>query len=256
MKSRIPVLTYHSIDESGSVLSTSPEVFETQMKFLKEASFSVLSLADVADHLRRGRHFAEKTVSITFDDGFKNIYHTAYPILKEYGFKATVFLVTGHCGSDNGWDGQPQGIPIMDILNREEIADMSARGLDFGAHTVSHPDLPKLPDDIAADEITGSRLWIEELTGRKVDFFAYPYGSRNRAVENVVRQQFSGACSTDLGFVSMKSSVYALPRIDMYYFSRNNFFSLLESHLFSQYVGVRSALRKIKYQAIRYVRAS
>ncbi|MEO6051263.1 MAG: polysaccharide deacetylase family protein, partial [Pyrinomonadaceae bacterium] len=94
----IPILTYHSIDESGSVISTAPDVFRQQMKFLKEANWNVVSLSELACLFLNKTPLKSQTAVLTFDDGFRNFYTTAFPILEEYNFKATVFLVTDYCG--------------------------------------------------------------------------------------------------------------------------------------------------------------
>ncbi len=100
---KIPILTYHSIDNSGSVISTTPERFRSQMQYLSDSSFNVISLNEIATCIREKQPFPSRSLAITFDDGFKNNYDIAYPVLKEYGFSAIIFLVTGYCGRNNRW---------------------------------------------------------------------------------------------------------------------------------------------------------
>ena len=107
-QSTIPILTYHSIDDSGSIISTDPKKFRAQMQHLVDTSCSVISLADIVTCIRNNRPLPPKSVAITFDDGFKNFLNIAYPILKEFEFTATVFLVPGFCGQNNQWKGQWQ----------------------------------------------------------------------------------------------------------------------------------------------------
>jgi len=243
---RIPVLAYHSLDDSGSVISTAPERFRHQMQFLAGSGFTVVSLKDIADHIGRGESFPDKSLVITFDDGFRNVYDVAYPVLESHGFGATVFLVSGFCGKKNDWYGQPEKIPVMDLLDWDHITEMASHGIDFGAHTVNHPDLSGIALHQAVEEIAGSKAEIQEHLGRAVRFFAYPYGSVTRDIMDVVEEHFEGACSTELGFVTLDSSIYSLPRIEMYYFSRNNFFSWMDSPLFSNYIRVRKMLRSMR----------
>lgn len=89
----IPVFTYHSIDDSGSVISTSPTKFREQMNHLKQSGFHAIGLGDITRCIRQNRPFPSGAMAITFDDGFKNVHEVAYPVLKEFGFQATVFLV-------------------------------------------------------------------------------------------------------------------------------------------------------------------
>jgi len=243
---KIPILAYHSIDDSGSVISIAPERFRRQMQFLAESSFNVISLKDVVKHIIEKRMFPEKSLAITFDDGFRNVYDEAYPVLKEYGFRATVFLVAGFCGRDNNWNGQPEGIPVMDLLDWDQIKEMAVGGVDFGAHTMNHPDLSELTPDQAYQEIAESKSEIQKHLGNNVCFFAYPYGSVTRETAKVVEELFEGACSTELGFVTPNTSIYSLPRIEMYYFSRNNFFSWMGKPFFHNYLYIRNAFRFVK----------
>jgi peptidoglycan/xylan/chitin deacetylase (PgdA/CDA1 family) len=226
------------------------------MQYLRKSSFDVISLKEIATCIRENRSFPSRAVSITFDDGFKNVYDVAYPLLKEFGFQATVFLVPGYCGGNNRWAGQsryagfrfaqPKRIHTLDLLSWDEIVEMADNGIDFGAHTMTHPDLSKLPLEQAAEEIANSKSIIQKHLGKDVLFFAYPYGRRTEAIKSVVKDQFYGACSTELSFVTLQSDIYALPRIDMYYFSRNNLFTWLGTSIFSYYIKCRNILRSLR----------
>ena len=248
---RVPILTYHSIDDSGSIISTSPGKFRSQMQHLKNTSSNVISLNDIVNYLRHNQPFPPKSIALTFDDGFRNFYQIAYPILREFGFGATVFLVPEHCGKNNQWAGQPRGIPKLDLLQWNEVKEMAEDGIDFGAHTMSHPDLSLLSPDEIKNEITASKQAIQDRLGREVLFFAYPYGKLNRHTKRIVEDEFYGACVTELGFADLKSDIYSLPRIDMFYFSQNNLFSWYGKSIFSLYLSMRSALRSFRIRCQR-----
>lgn len=241
--SRIPILTYHSIDNSGSVISTSPAKFRRHMELLKEAGFRTVSLKEIINHIRNGKSFPGKSFAITFDDGFKNVYHEAFPVLKEYGFTATIFLVAGKCGGKNQWDNHSGNIPILDVLSWDEIVEMSDNGIDFGAHTMSHPELSVLSIEQAAKEIVDSKSIIQEHLKRAVLFFTYPYGLQTEGVKGIVKKEFAGACLDKMGYTTLKSDTYSLHRIEMYYFSRNNLFRWIDTPFFSYYIQWRSILR-------------
>lgn len=245
-RSSASILSYHSIDSTGSIISVSAEKFRRHMQCLKEGSTRVVSLTDVRECLKENRPFPPNSIIITFDDGFKNFYDVAYPILKEFGFSATVFLVPGYCGKANKWKDQPKQIPTLDLMDWNQIAELAKYGIDFGAHTVNHPNLSDLPYDTAVQEIVDSKSMIESHLGREVSFFAYPYGKLDDKVRTVIQKEFSGACSTDLGFVSLKSDIYSLPRIDMYYFSENNLFEFHGRLIFTIYVKLRRLFRAFK----------
>jgi peptidoglycan/xylan/chitin deacetylase (PgdA/CDA1 family) len=243
---KISVLTYHSIDDSGSIISTSPKKFKSQMQYLHDKCFNTISLNEMAKCICERQAFPPKSVVITFDDGFKNFYSTAYPVLKEYGFTATVFLVPGYCGRNNQWDGQPKEIPLLDLLDWEEIREMADNGIDFGAHTMNHVDLSKLLAEQAYEEIINSKRVIQKYLEKDVRLFAYPYGRLTSESKDIIKNNFSGACSVKLDFASLKSDIYTLPRIDMYYFSNNNFFKYIDTPIFSIYIVFRSILRSIR----------
>lgn len=244
--SRIPILTYHSIDESGSVISVSPDKFKRQMEFLKRGGFQTISLKEITECIYNGRDFPKKSIAITFDDGFKNIYSKAFPVLKEFGFTATLFLISGKCGKDNQWDRQTKNIPRLVLLSWDEILEMSDNGIEFGAHTMSHADLSKLSLDKAAEEITRSKSMIQGRLKKDTLFFAYPYGRQSEQIQSIVKDEFSGACSDKMGFTTLKSDIYSLPRIEMYYFSGNNLLSWIETPFFSYYIQWRYVLRSIR----------
>ncbi|MDR4499613.1 MAG: polysaccharide deacetylase family protein [Candidatus Scalindua sp.] len=243
---KIPILTYHSIDNSGSVISTSPEKFRSHMQYLSEFSFNVISLEEIVSCIHENRHFPHRSVAITFDDGFKNNYDIAYPVLKVYGFKATIFLVTGYCGRNNRWQGQPAEIPELDLLQWDEIKVMASNGIDFGAHTVNHPNLAELTLKQAEDEIVDSKKEIEERLGKNISHFAYPYGGETGKLRNILKDEFQCAVSTELNVATLGSDIYSLPRIDMYYFSRNNYFTCVGTSNFSHYIRYRKFLRTLR----------
>jgi peptidoglycan/xylan/chitin deacetylase (PgdA/CDA1 family) len=253
MSVKFPVLTYHSIDDSRSVISTSPEKFREQMHQLQERSFKVISLNEVVTRIKKGQSLPKKTVSITFDDGFKNFYHIAYPILKQYGYTATVFLVPAYCGQNNQWNGQPEGIPVLDLLDWDQIKSMADNGIDFGAHTQHHTDLSTVSLKHARDEVVSSKLAIQEHLGQNALFFAYPYGKVTNKIRLTVKNEFCGACSDRLGFVNQESDIYSLPRIDMYYLANNMLFRYIGTPTFPFYITFRGFFRSIRQHPFRHL---
>ena len=240
----IAILAYHSLDDSQSVLSTSPGVFAEQMRTLHELGREVISLGQVACEQAHQRR--EDAVVITFDDGFRSVYENALPVLQRYRFPATVFLVTDYCEKTNSWPGQPAYIEQRPLLRWSEVKEMSDAGVTFGSHTRTHPDLRRLPGHKAAEELTGSKQIIEDATGRPADTFAYPYGSYDDEVMRLAREHFQLACSTVLGFVTPGSDRFALERLDMYYLQSPALFRRLFSPALGAYIGARRALRRLR----------
>lgn len=247
----IAILTYHSLDKSGSVLSIAPDLFARQMQALADASIQVVSLDRVRDTLRQGT-VIEPLVAITFDDGFQNIRKYGLPILERHGFPATVFLVAEYCERDNGWPSQPPVVRRRSLLRWSEVKEMCAARITFGSHTLTHPDLTDLPRASAAEEIISSKKRIEDTIGRSVEFFAYPYGAYNEQVKTLVKQHYSLACSTELGFVKASSDLLALERLDVYYLRRSVLFRRLFSNELDVYLRLRRTLRQMRSEGLKH----
>ena len=243
---KIPILTYHSIDNSGSVISTNCETFRRQMKFLSEEAFNVISLKDLTRALEANNLLPPKTIVLTFDDGFQNFHAIALPILKEVGFTATVFLITDFCGKHNDWSGNLAGLERSELMNWNEIKECSKYGIEFGSHTQTHPDLTKISIETAEQEITLSKSKIEEKLGIAVTDFAYPYGKYNQAIKNIIGGKFKTSCSTELGKYRSGDDLYSLKRLDTYYLSNERIFRSMMSANFDTYINFRQIMRKLK----------
>ncbi len=239
------ILTYHSLDDSGSVLSTPPGRFAEQMRILSELGVRVVPLGQVRYELGSLRP-PERLVAITFDDGFRSVYEHALPVLQRYGFPATVFLVTDYCGKTNAWPGQPLTALRRPLLTWAQVREMSGAGITFGSHTRTHPDLRTLPPSGVEEELVLSKKIIEDAIGGPVDTFAYPYGAYNDTVRHLAEEHFALACSTTLGFVRPGSDPFALPRLDMYYLRHPLVFRRLFSQELDLYIRLRGRLRRLR----------
>ena len=245
-RQRIPIITYHSIDDSGSVVSTTPGVFRQQMEKLSETGYRTITVGQLTDSLRAGHWPTEKTAILTFDDGFENFFTEAAPILQEFSFTGTVYLVTDHCGRFNDWTGNPPELPRSSLLSWSQIRELSSLGFEFGSHTVTHPDLTTLDPDAADDEISRSRIAIEDATGKKVKSFAYPFGRMTGAVRRAVENLYDSASSTNLGKITERSDLYSLERVDAYYLSNPRSLERMDTHWMDAYLAIRQALRTVK----------
>jgi len=243
---KIPVLTYHSIDASGSVISTDAATFRGQMKFLKSAGFNVVSLNDLTKNLRADKKLPTKTIVLTFDDGFQNFYSEAFPTLADYNFTATVFLVAAHCEKYNDWDGNLPTLERRRLMSWNEIKELHRHGIEFGAHSLTHPDLTEIPLEEVRRELSESKTVIENKLGSAVEMFAYPYGKFNTDVKRLTEQNYAAACSTNLGKVQERSDFYSLERVDTYYLKNQRIFKSLESFSFDRYLQLRQAMRNLK----------
>jgi peptidoglycan/xylan/chitin deacetylase (PgdA/CDA1 family) len=207
------ILTYHSIDESGSPISMSEPVFRAQIAWLARAAVRVVSL----DTLLRLPPDTD-AVALTFDDAFVNFGDIAAPLLAEHGLPATLFVVTDAAGGTNRWKARvDRGIPELPLLNWESLGRLSEQGVVLGAHTRTHPDLARTSRDQLHDEIAGSAERIELETGTVPSAFAYPYGSVTDAAVSLVATRFTWGCTTEMRSVTTKEARALLPRLDMFY---------------------------------------
>jgi peptidoglycan/xylan/chitin deacetylase (PgdA/CDA1 family) len=247
----VAILTYHSLDDSGSVLSTPPSVFAEQMRILCESDVSVVPLGTIGDSL--GSVIPPKPlVVITFDDGFRNVYERGLPILQRFGFAATVFVVTDYCGKTNDWPSQPHWVKRQPLLGWTEAREMSRAGIAFGSHTRTHSDLRTLPPHQIEEELVTSKRTIEDVLSRSVDIFAYPYGAYDERVRKISQSLFSLGCSTRLDFVRPESDPLILERLDMYYLCRPMVFRHLFSGGMNLYIRLRRAMQGLRGRIQRW----
>jgi peptidoglycan/xylan/chitin deacetylase (PgdA/CDA1 family) len=215
------------------------------MRLLHEGGFQVISLGQLVNSLRSNQVLPSKSVVITFDDGLQSVYASAFPVLERFGFPATVFLVAGYCGKSNNWPGQPTSIPCYPLMTWSQIRELRCHGLDFGAHTFTHPRLDQVPPEELEHELLDSKKMIEDQLGHKVSLFSYPYGRYNRASAGLVGQVYEGACTTQLGMITADSDPLALARVDAYSVQQPHMFRLLSSPIFATYLGVRRPVRSV-----------
>jgi peptidoglycan/xylan/chitin deacetylase (PgdA/CDA1 family) len=241
----LPVLTFHVLDDLGTVISVSPGVFRRGMARLHEGGYRTLSLLEVADCLRRGAPFPDHSFVITFDDGYRSVYDEAFPVLQHYGLSATVFLTVGEKAAA-GPSGRLPSLNGRAMLAWREIREMQRWGIAFGAHTLTHPDLTRLPFDRVEAEVRGSQAIIEDALGAPVACFAYPYGRHDRQSREIVRQRFACACTDRLGLVTACSDPYALERVDAYYLRTEWLFGLMLTRLFPWYIRGRGIPRRLR----------
>ncbi len=227
------VLAYHSLDESGSVLSISPRKFEEQMQSLAANGTPVVEVDQVA--------LTPGSVAITFDDGYLNFYDCALPVLARFSFPATVFVVTGKAGGRNDWDQRGRAVPVLPLMDWPRIRDAAAAGVTIGAHGHTHAALTA---QNARVEIEQSRREIEDRLGVRPSVLAYPYGEATPPVREIAAEHFAWACSIELDFVTAGVDRTWLPRVDSFYAPRH--LPGLLTPAGRRYIGARRILRNTR----------
>jgi peptidoglycan/xylan/chitin deacetylase (PgdA/CDA1 family) len=242
---RLPILTFHTLDDLPSVTSFPPKLFRLALTKLHENGYRTISLLEAADCLRMKKSFPEKSFVITFDDGYETVYKVASPILQNYDMSATIFLTVGENGSRKIGERLPS-LEGRSMLNWYEIQEMKRWGIEFGAHTLTHPDLTRLPRDRMVMEICDSKKIIENNLSTPISCFAYPYGRYNDRVRELVQQHFACASSDKLGFINVNSEPYTLERVDAYYLRTDKLFDLMLTRWFPWYIWACSIPRWIR----------
>lgn len=223
----IIILLYHqitpNINEQNVRMAITPNLFAQQMEYLAQNNYSIISLNDFLKHQEKNIPLSPRQVIITFDDGFKNNYLYAFPVLKKHKFKATIFLSTDFIGQTakyspklNRWitKKEDKNDILFPFVSWLEMKQMAEHGIEFGAHTCSHPVLTKISLLQAEKEIKESKKIIENNLNKEVKFFAYPFGVYNQDIENLVKKfGFSAACTVYPGGINnLRSNPYALKR--------------------------------------------
>jgi peptidoglycan/xylan/chitin deacetylase (PgdA/CDA1 family) len=202
-----PVLMYHRLTgRTGEhPFSLAVTRFRGQLAMLRRLGYRSLSPVTLADAVRRGQPLPPHSLVITFDDGYADTLTVALPLLKEFGFTATCYLVAGAVGGRSDWTDPA---PLMDW---EGARAWLAAGMEIGSHSVSHPDLTRLDDAQVREEVAGSRRRIEDRLGVAAASFAYPFNRVDpRVMDAVAAAGYAAACAN----AEIYRSPYALSRVD------------------------------------------
>lgn len=229
-KYEIPVIMYHRIIKENDVkgvhgIYVLEDVFDKQMKYLKDNGYQTITFEDIKNGEWRNRfNKGNKWIMLTFDDGYKDNYEVAFPILKKYGFKSTIYLL-GEV-KYNKWDVDNPKNPEEKfiLMDNKEILEMQEYGIEFGGHTLTHPMLAKLDLEDARREIIESRKILNKKLGKEMNCFAYPYGNLNEEVKKIVKEVgYKFAVATDSGDISYSKDLFQIRRIAI--FPKNNMFN-------------------------------
>lgn len=207
---RLPALLYHHVgprvpDPAHAGLSVSATRFEQQVRWLARKGYMGIRPLDWLAWLLHGTALPPKPVLLTFDDGYADFPDHALPVLRRYGFRAVVFVVTGWIGARNSWDGAP-------LMSAHQIRQCSAQGIEFGAHSRTHPDLTSLSGTRLREEIAGSGEDVSAIIGTRVTSFAYPYGFWSEEVRARVRESFDLAFTCEEGLNQIDTDPLLLRR--------------------------------------------
>lgn len=197
----VPALLFHHVGpfQPGThrSLTLRPERFERFMRLLGDRGYTGISSGAWAAWRRGDAALPERPILLTFDDGYTDLAEHALPVLRRLGWGSTVFVASSTVGGRSAWD-EPEAAAHR-ILSAGEIRNWAARGVEFGAHGASHCDLTRVDAQRLGEEVLGGRDALVELLGGPVTAFAYPYGSYNDEVRELVASSFEVAFGIEEG---------------------------------------------------------
>lgn len=211
--SKTRVLMYHSITEhvgkeKHNKWRVKPKDFDKQMKWFYDNNWKSFTISE----LTKLDVIPKKSFVITFDDGFEDNYINAFPILKKYNFKATIYLVPTQ--KTNHWEASNTS-EISKLLNKEQIIEMKNSGfVEFGSHTLSHVNLSTIDDIQLEKEIINSKKEVESIINDECEAFAYPYGKFDDKIVNMVKKAgYANATVVKRGLFEKDDDIFTIKRL-------------------------------------------
>lgn len=242
----LPVLTYHAIGQERSPIATSAGWFAETLAALGEAGYRAV---DLAAWISAGRPPVERGFAVVFDDGLRSILQVV-DVLERHAVPATIFLVSGRMGGDNGWPGQPATIPRAAVLSWSEASSLRSLGFHIGAHGRTHVALDRCDPAALEIELRGSREEIEDRLGCACPLLAYPYGRTSPRVRASASRHFDAAFGTRLAEADDRQDRYELARIDAYYVRSRAALERFVSQHRRPWLRFRRALRGVRSAAV------
>lgn len=216
MPTPIPVLLYHGVDHDPPAglarYTMHPDRFAHHMEALAHRGAITMTVSQLVDLVAAGHPVPERTVLVTFDDGMADFGRHAWPVLRDLGMAATLYVVTGAIGGRADWLAPLGGRPPM--LDADQLRALDEEGCEIGAHSATHPQLDTIPVARFADEVRGARTQLSMLLGHPVRSFAYPHGYHDRRVKEAVRAAgFDSACAVRNMLSSTADDRFAIARV-------------------------------------------
>ena len=214
----IPILCYHRIcpvSERGAdspSLCVTPEQFQAQMRWLKRFNYKTLSPQTLVACRQGLKKIPPRSVVLTFDDGYADNFHYAFPILKKFDFTATIFLVTNRIGEKNTWDKS-----ATPLLNEKQIEEMLLAGIDFGSHSATHIDMSVEKSEMVRQELESSMQVLQKLTSRLDISFCYPYARTSPETIRLVQEtKYLCAFAGDRNYAPPDDNIFNCMRIQIF----------------------------------------
>jgi len=203
--------------DSYPYLTVSSDQFRKQIQWLLDHQYRFISTSDYLAFHQGNAALEGKSVLITFDDAYADLDENAFPILKEHGLSATIFVVTSQMNGTNVWDKNRGWAHSFPLLSKERIRHWADQGIEFAAHSHTHTDLRTVPKSVLEEEVLRSKSELESLLERRIIAFAYPFGAYNDSVRDAVSKVFELAFTSNRGVNKKLTDRYQLRRTAPYH---------------------------------------
>ncbi len=221
VSTHIPVLMYHRVARNGpealSPYRISPELFEQQLAYLQRYGYSSLTIDQFYDSwFKRGSQpMPGKPIVLTFDDAYLDFYETAWPLLRKYGFKVTIFVPVDFVAGGADWDRE-FGEPAQ-IMNWDQIIELHEQGVRIGSHSCGHNKLSELSEDEIYEDAKRSKDVLEQKLAAEVSDYCYPYTVASKQIQQVIAATgYKSAVGGRGGDVPGRQNPYYIPRIEIF----------------------------------------
>jgi len=228
---QLPVLMYHHIGprhpQSHYELTIEPIQFARQVRWLVQNGYTGIRASDWLAWKRYGTPLPKKPVLLTFDDAYADTFEYALPILAQYNFGATVFVVSAMVGQMDAWNETKISRSVLRLATHEQILDWSLRGMEMGGHSQTHADLTGLDELHLQAEVVEGKKELALITGEEPTSFAYPYGNYDEELKKLVRKNYELAFSAIPGVNTLSTDSHLLlrlmvdPRCSIWQFGRS-----------------------------------
>lgn len=214
---KVSILMYHQVGRFRSPKNHRAQFchvrrFRGQMRYLHYFGYNVLSLEQALKGLFHGEPLPPKPVVLTFDDGYRNFYENAVPILADYGFPAIVYAVSNLIGGRNQWV-EATGREGADLMDLNSLRELGRHNIAIGSHSLTHPRLSQIPEDRMRREVLESKARLEDLLGQPVPDFCYPYGDYDERVRDAaIEAGYRSALTCIRGAANTADNAWEIPR--------------------------------------------
>jgi peptidoglycan/xylan/chitin deacetylase (PgdA/CDA1 family) len=198
-----PIIFYHHVVQGDppNIYCVSTDAFTEQMDYLQSNGYTVIPISLLVTAIKVGADLPDRPIVISFDDGNADIYDNAFPIMQKYGFTGTLYLVVNYLDQDT-------------FLSTDQVVEMQNAGWEIGSHSMSHPDLAGMQNDISY-QVVNSKKYLAKTFNAPIDTFAYPFGETDPDISSAVANEYTAAVGLGNSYTHTKADLFYLQRIEV-----------------------------------------